>query len=53
MSACGGFGLPFDQVEILMDFSTPQTDEAGGGGGGWGAAWARPGADCMQPVGVT
>ena len=32
MSAYGAsaFGRLFDQVEVLMDFSTPLTDEAGG-----------------------
>lgn len=44
-----GFGRLFDQVEILMDFSSPLTDEVVGGGGGVVAA--RPGADCRQPVG--
>lgn len=42
MSAYGvpAFGRLFDQVEILMDFSSPLTDEAGVGWGvcepGWG-----------------
>lgn len=47
---CLGSGRLFDQVEILMDFSSPLTDEAGGWVGVWGDV-ARPGADCRQPVG--
>lgn len=50
---CLDFGRLFDQVDFLMDFSSPLTDEAAGWGGGWGGGAARPGpgADCRLPLG--
>lgn len=40
-----GFGRLFDQVEILMDFSSPLTDEVGGSG------WAGGGGGCSPTAG--